>query len=517
MLGGCDKRLKDRTMKKIGILVLASIIGSALTVGAFLLIDRDYGSSVKIEHISKTPVAGAVYTLDHNGEIVPLDFTGIAKEVMPTVVHIKSTQLQNAGNYRYNQDPFRHFFDDDLFRHFFGPDFRYESPQPGQRGPRARVGSGSGVIINAGGYIITNNHVIENADDIEVTLYDNRVFKAKLIGADPSTDLALLRIRGEELPFLPLVNSDEVEVGEWVLAVGNPFNLNSTVTAGIVSAKGRNINILQDRSAIESFIQTDAAINPGNSGGALVNLQGGLIGINTAIASPTGAYAGYGFAVPSNIVGKVVEDLLKYGTVQRGYLGLMIRNVDGNLAREKDLEVTTGVYVDSIAANSAAGEAGVKIEDVITRVDDTQVNTSGELLEIVGRHRPGDKVDLLVNRKGKELEFEVTLRNLEGNTELVEKESAQILDVLGVELEEIDGKTARKLGIDGGLKIVDLRAGKLQRHTDVKKGFIITRVDGQAVKSIDGLTRVLESKKGGVMLEGVYEDYPGTYYYAFGL
>jgi S1-C subfamily serine protease len=268
-------------MKKYVTLIISAVLGSALTIGTFMLFGNNNGNTVKIEHLSGSPVVGATYTVTEDGEVVPLEFTTVSKQVMPAVVHIKSTQVQNTGNsqYRGNPDQFRDFFDDDIFEYFFGPEFRFESPRQQQpRGPQARVGAGSGVIINADGYIVTNNHVIDNADDIEVTLDDNRVFKAKEIGADPSTDIALLQINEKGLPYLPLVNSDDVEVGEWCLAVGNPFNLNSTVTAGIVSAKGRSIHILPDRSAIESFIQTDAAINPGNSGGALVNLQGGLIG-----------------------------------------------------------------------------------------------------------------------------------------------------------------------------------------------------------------------------------------------
>ncbi|MBC35742.1 MAG: serine protease [Bacteroidetes bacterium] len=503
-------------MKKFSLVLIASILGSALTIGIFKFFEIDDSKLLKIEHITDSPVVGAAYTINKKGEIVPLQFTDVAKKVMPAVVNIKSTQLYRVSN-SGQQDPFRRFFDDDIFKHFFGPDFRPESQQPRQRGPQARIGTGSGVIINSDGYIVTNNHVIHNADDIEVTLDDNRVFKAKVIGTDPSTDLALIQIKETDLPYVPLVNSDEVEVGEWVLAIGNPFNLNSTVTAGIVSAKGRNINILQDRSAIESFIQTDAAINPGNSGGALVNLEGGLIGINTAIASPTGSYAGYGFAVPANIVSKVVEDLLKYGMVQRGYLGIIIRDVDGNLAKEKDLKLTEGVYVDSITANSAAGEVGVKENDVITHINDIEVKATAKLLETIGRHRPGDEVLLKINRDGKEKEFIVKLRNQEGKAKFGEKGPEDILEVLGVELEEIDKELSRKLDIEGGVRISKLSAGKLSRQTNIKEGFIITKVDGQKVKTIEKFTDILKDIKGGVMIEGIYEDYPGSYYYAFGL
>jgi len=505
-------------MKRFITFMLAAVLGSALTIGSYKVFESENEQSLKIEHVSNTPVVGAAYTVNKQGEVIPLEFTDVAKEVMPAVVHIKSTILQKT-NYqsRNNGNPFREQFDDDIFRYFFGPNFREESPQQWQKGPEASVAAGSGVIINEDGYIVTNNHVIENADDIEVVLEDNRVFKAKVIGTDPSTDLALIQIKEKNLPYVALVNSDEVEVGEWVLAVGNPFNLNSTVTAGIVSAKGRNINILQDRSAIESFIQTDAAINPGNSGGALVNLKGGLVGINTAIASPTGAYAGYGFAVPANIVSKVVEDLQKYGMVQRGYLGLMIRSVDGNLAKEKDLNVTEGVYVDSIAANSAAGEAGIKVGDVIQEVDEIPVKTSSKLLETIGSHHPGDKVSLKVNRKSKEEEFLVTLRNEDGNEKIVRRDSQKVLDILGVELQEIDRETARKNDVSGGLRVTKLFNGKLKRNTDIKVGFIITKVDGRTIKSVDNFIKYLENRKGGVMIEGVYEDYPGSYYYAFGL
>ena len=286
---------------------------------------------------------------------------------------------------------------------------------------------------------------------------------------------------------------------------------------GFGSAKGRNINILQDRSAIESFIQTDAAINPGNSGGALVNLQGALIGINTASASNTGVYMGYGFAVPANIVSKVVHDLVEYGTVQRGYLGLMIRSVDGTLAREKELDVTRGVYVDSVTVNSAAGEAGIMVGDVILEVDGRQVNTSAKLLEQIARYYPGDKVSLMVDRKGKKAEYQVTLRNQHGKDKIEVREATAMLDLLGVELEEIDRETAAKIDASSGLRITKIKSGKLKHDTDVKEGFIITKVDGKDIGSIDEFTNYLQNREGGVFLEGVYEDRPGKYYYACGL
>lgn len=505
--------------------IISGIIALTISVGAIVVVPElvPGAKTVKIEHVNGAPAKGALYTVDENNEIVPLDFTAVSEKVMDAVVHIKSTQTSNYSargpqQYRQLPDPFRDFFGDDFFRQFFGDpnqgqNHQYESPEQ----PQVRIGTGSGVIINSEGYIVTNNHVISDADDIEVTLHDNRTYKATVIGTDPSTDLALIQIKEKSLPTLPLVNSDDVMVGEWVLAVGNPFNLNSTVTAGIVSAKSRNINILRDQYAIESFIQTDAAINPGNSGGALVNLQGGLIGINTAIASPTGAYAGYGFAVPSNIVNKVVEDLLKYGVVQRGYLGVTIRGVDGNLAKEKDLEVTEGVYVDSVAENSAAIAAGIEEGDVILEIDGNEVNTAPELQEMIARHRPGDEVRLKIDRGGKMMEVKAELKNREGDTKFLAKNRKEIFNVLGAEFEDINKSLARKLDIAGGVKVTKLYPGKFMKHTEMREGFIITKVDGKVVKSAEELAKALENKKGGVLIEGVYEDIPGTYYYAFGL
>ncbi len=495
---------------------LTAFVVTAATIGAYQTWLAP-GKSVRIQHVDATPSQSALYTLDENGQPTPLDFTQTAGFVMDAVVHITSsgTEEVTAGG-----NPFFRFFEDDMWGDLFGqrPNQRNQQQQPRTQ---PRVGTGSGVIIDKSGYIVTNNHVVQGADDIEVTLHDNRSYKATIVGTDPTTDLALIQIKEKDLPSLSFGNSDQVLVGQWVLAVGNPFNLNSTVTAGIVSAIGRSINILQDQYAIESFIQTDAAINPGNSGGALVNLEGNLIGINSAIASPTGAYSGYGFAVPSNIVKKVIEDLLQYGVVQRGYLGATIRSVDGNMAREEGLNVTRGVYVDSVFANSAASKAGLEHGDVITSIDGNAVNTSPELLGRLARYRPGDKLSLGIIRDGKNKSVEVVLNNKSGNPEVAAVDSpATTLDALGVSLQPVDEATADKLGIDSGLRVSKLVPGKkLARETKIREGFIITKVDGNPVKTVDEFNKALNAKRGqgGVMLEGVYQDTPGVYYHAFGL
>jgi Do/DeqQ family serine protease len=477
--------------------------------------------TVKIEHIDKTPSSKTVYTLDAENNIISLDFTRTAEDVVNSVVHIKSTRLYDNDrnpNYEFRNipDPFRDFFGDE-FERFFDQRNRNDRQRGPSNNPPSRVGSGSGVIVSEDGYIMTNNHVIADADDIEVTLHDNRTYKATIVGTDPTTDLALIQIKEKELSKISFVNSDQVKVGEWVLAVGNPFSLNSTITAGIVSAKSRNINILREQYAVENFIQTDAAINPGNSGGALVNLDGGLVGINTAIASPTGVYSGYGFAVPSNIVEKVMEDLLKFGEVQRGVLGIFIRTVDGNLAKEKELDLVQGVYVDSLMEKSAAKNAGIKIGDVILKVNQKEINSTPELQGLIARYRPGEKVELLIKRDGKEKTIEVTLINREGTQSISSRENIEILNVLGAELKDLEMNEAKKLDIDHGDEVTKLYAGKIRKHTQMREGFVITHMDGKAIKSKKDLIKMLESKKGGVMLQGVYKDIPGEYYYAFGL
>jgi len=506
-------------MKKFIKMLVPSIVGSGLTIAVFLLTGLNHTGSHTVQYKQEQfPVHHALYTVKENGEYVPLDFTGVSRNDMNSVVHITSTRkVQPAANQYYNfRGPFGDMFGDDFFKFFWG------EPQQGNTMPRnsepfVQEGAGSGVIISNDGYIVTNNHVVNLADDIEVTLHNNESYKARVVGTDPSTDIALLQIKKNGLHPLVFGNSDLVEVGEWALAIGNPFNLNSTVTAGIISAKGRNINIIDDKSAIEAFIQTDAAINPGNSGGALVNLNGELIGINTAIASPTGAYAGYGFAIPANIVSKVVNDIMKYGVVQRAFLGIMIRDIDGHLIKEENLKTNEGAYVDSLTSKSAAAEAGILEGDVVVKVNDVAIRQSSDLLEQIASHHPGDEVTVTVNRKGKELAYQVKLTNQDGTRKVVAKDQRDIIDVLGASFEEIDHKTAKDLGIDGGVRITGLNDGLLKRETEIQEGFIITGINHEPVNSVNDIRKALEHSKGGVLVQGIYDNFPGELYFAFGL
>lgn len=493
-------------MRRIGSMFLAAVLGSVITVATFQWIDDGDEQKVMMNYTSSVPLSKVAYTVDEEGKPVPLDFTVAAEMVMPAVVHIRSTYV---GSQRPQYEI------PEAFRDFFGPML----PQ----GPQQSQSAGSGVIINSDGYIVTNNHVVKNADKVEVALYDNRTYTAEVIGTDPDTDLAVIKISEKNLPFLSFVDSNQAKVGEWVLAVGNPFNLNSTVTAGIISAKGRSINILQRNTeqgstAIESFIQTDAAINPGNSGGALVNLQGGLLGINTAIASPTGAYSGYGFAVPSNIVSKVVEDLIEYGVVQRGWLGVSITSVNTQLAQEKNLEVRSGAYIQAFADNSSAKEAGLKEGDVVVKIDDKPIRSNTSLIEYIGTRRPGDKVNITVNRDGKELTFPVVLKTREGKIGPVKPEDREALTALGMELEEADDELLEDLGVDHGIVVKSLGNGKLARYTDIREGFVITKVNDRPVKSVKEFYEVLKAKEPGelVILSGTYREVPNSEYnYAF--
>lgn len=505
-------------MNRFTSLLGAALLGSIITVGAVKI--TGIGNSNNTSSSSNFAVPARL-TNFMNSSGTAADFTATAETTMPAVVHIKATEgvktaSRGGRNYRGNggggnMSPFDFFFGDP----FGGGGGSPFDQDYGQQEPS--VGSGSGVIVSNDGYIVTNNHVIRDADKLDVTLYDKRTYSAKVIGTDPSTDLALIKIEDKNLPFLALANSDNSKVGQWVLAVGNPFNLTSTVTAGIISAKGRNIHIIDDKTALESFIQTDAAINPGNSGGALVDMAGNLLGINTAIATPTGTYAGYGFAVPANIVKKVVDDLLDYGMVQRGFLGILIQDVDGEVAQKYDLNVTQGVYVDSLLADGSAANSGLKMGDVITKVDGVTVKSSPELQEQIGRHRPGDKVTISVDRKGSQKDISITLKNKKGNTDVLKKEESKMTEILGAEFEEIDTKEANKLRIKSGVKIKSLsQSGKLARSTDIQEGFIITAIDRKPVATIAEVEKALATE-GGVLIEGIYPGYPNKYYYGFGM
>jgi Do/DeqQ family serine protease len=449
----------------------------------------------KIVEIAQPVVPAAQYTsLPAAPQQQGPDLTVAAERSVHSVVHVKTISSQ-ASNYSGNP----------LYEFFFGP---------GTPGPRQQpvMGAGSGVIITKDGYIVTNNHVIENASNIEVTLNDNRTFEAKLIGTDPATDIALIKIDAEDLPYLEYGNSDELKIGEWVLAVGNPFNLTSTVTAGIVSAKSRNINILrreQGTLGIESFIQTDAAVNPGNSGGALVNTSGDLVGINTAIASQTGSYTGYSFAVPVSIVKKVVADLMEYGKVQRGVLGVSIRDVNSELSKEMELGTTQGAYVVEVIEESGAEDAGIKEGDVIVSVNGEAVTKVSELQEKISRYRPGDKVEVTAIRDGKKKEFNVTLRNIYGSTDVVKADRP--FNLLGASFEEVSKEEKMRLRISNGIMVSSVTSGKF-RDAGIQEGYIITKANRVPINSVEDFRKVVEMVEEGLFLSGIYPNGQVAYY-----
>ena len=422
-----------------------------------------------------------------NGKV--FDFTDAAEKSIHAVVHV--TSKYNLENEDYYRNP--------IYELLFGDG---NSKQPG-------VSFGSGVIISEDGYIVTNYHVVEKSDEIQIVLNDKRTFTAKLIGTDPGTDLALLKVQSAGLPYISFGNSDVIKVGEWVLAVGNPFNLTSTVTAGIVSAKARNINILRDQKhSIESYIQTDAAVNKGNSGGALVNTMGELIGINSAIVSPSGSYSGYSFAIPINIVKKVVADIIKYGEVQRAVLGVTIQDVTSELAKKFDLNKIEGVYIKSVTDDGAAKNAGIKRGDVVLEINKVKVNSTAELTEQVGKYRPGEVVNLTVKRDNKKKQFEVVLRNMHGNTKIFKAE--EFLSILGASFEKLENNEKRRLGIDGGVKVFDIKEGVLKKE-GIKEGFIITNIQGERITDVDDLKNILRQEGVGAEIE-VNGIYPGLRY-----
>lgn len=425
----------------------------------------------------------------HNANYAPqqaIDLTYAAEKSVDAVVHIKTRISSKTNSY------------DDFFGQF-GEYFHQYPPRRNEY-----VAFGSGVIISSDGYIVTNNHVIDGANTISVTFNDKREIEAKTIGVDPNTDLALIKVGEEGLPFLTFGNSDNVKIGEWVLAVGNPFNLNSTVTAGIVSAKARNINILGGRSSIESFIQTDAVVNRGNSGGALVNALGELIGINAAIASHTGVYEGYSFAIPVNIVSKVVNDIMEYGETQRGYLGVQIREIDAEFAEKLGLENVDGIYVAGVVENSGANDAGILEGDIILSINGIATNSTSSLLGLIAQYNPGTVVTVGINRDNRTINYDVTLKNKNGTTLLVKSGDSFYNELLGARLQQVSVNELNDLEIANGLKILDISDGILS-NSGINEGFIITEINGNRVSSQHNLASALnKSHRNIIRLKGLY-------------
>jgi len=460
--------------------ILASIVGALVSASVVMYyIQNQLDANTLNTSIAEHQQQVSFTNYSDSALIVPkgLNFMHAAESTIAGVVHIRATYSVGENSLNPLEGIFK---------------------SPAQS-------SGSGVIISDNGYIVTNNHVIEDANEIEVVLNDNRSYYGKIIGTDPTTDLALLKINATQLNFVPYGNSDQLKHGEWVLAVGNPFDLNSTVTAGIVSAKARNIGILRDKNnlQIESFIQTDAAVNPGNSGGALVNLKGELIGINTAIATPTGNYTGYSFAVPVSLVKKVMDDLLMYGEVQRGLLGIRIRDVDAQLAEATNLNVVNGVFVSDVNDHSAAEDAGIEQGDVIVAINDLPVNNVSELQELVARNRPGDEIKVTYLRNNKSAETNAILKDFEGNATVTEKTYNKVIE--GAVFRDLTVEELEANEIKHGVKIETLQEGKW-KEAGIKEGFIITRIDKLAVANIRDLNNILENKTGGILVEGLYPD-----------
>ncbi|WP_455512401.1 Do family serine endopeptidase [Leyella stercorea] len=448
--------------------------------------------------VNATPAAAAAVPAQ------PVDLTYAAEKSLPSVVHILSTKNSKVQTVEVESDPFSDFFSDP-FGFFGNPQGNGGKQRRSVRTPKQQ-GSGSGVIISADGYIVTNNHVVADADELTVTLNDNKEYSARIIGTDKASDLALIKIDGKNLPAITIANSDDIKVGEWVLAVGNPFNLTNTVTAGIVSAKARSLY----QNGVESFIQTDAAINPGNSGGALVNTRGELIGINAMLYSQTGSFSGYGFAIPTSIMNKVVADLKQYGTVQRALIGIQgqdVKNyVDAKKDKGEDIDLGTmeGIYVAKVTEESAAEEAGMKEGDVITAIDGKPVSKMAELQEVLAKKRPGDKVTVTYLRDKKKATKTVTLKNEKGNTQVVKKAD---LDVLGGNFRAITNAQKEQLNIGYGLEVLKVNSGRL-KTAGITKGFIIQRVNDNAVKTIDDLQNAVKeastSKDPVLYIQGVY-------------
>ena len=475
-------------MKQFTKTLAVAFMGAIIALGISNYFYTDTKESVSAQAIIN-PVNGQ-FTMFNPPEGELPSFTEVAQNAVHSVVHV-NTEYELGGYY----DPLAEMF--------------------GRKSPNQKArGAGSGVIIGSDGYIVTNNHVIESADNIYVTTNTNKTYTATVIGTDPATDIALIKIDESNLPAIEFGNSDQAMVGEWVLAVGNPFNLTSTVTAGIISAKSRNINILrpdQNTFPIESFIQTDAAVNPGNSGGALVNTSGQLIGINTAIASQTGSYSGYSFAVPSRIVRKVANDIMEFGEVQRALIGVSIQNVNQKIADELSLKEVNGVLVTGLTDKGAAIEAGIKEGDVIVAINGEGTLTVPELQEEVSQYRPGDQILVSVVRENKKADYKVILRNKIGTTAIYRKADFDASALLQAELVELDRYQLRKYRLNSGIQIVDFTGDKL-KSLGVKKGFIITHIDRVPVSSKEQVAQLLLNSEDGILLSGIYPGGQKAYY-----
>jgi serine protease Do len=499
-------------MKKIGLTLLTAFVGGAMALGIYKLAENKYADGMSIEDKQKVYFANNPSTAPVVSSAGAVDFTQAAADVTPAVVYIRTTYSDKSNG---QQDQL-----EQMFGQMFGQRMRPQGPQ---------MASGSGVIISPDGYIVTNNHVVAKAEKIQVVTNDHRQFEAKVIGTDPNTDLALIKIEGNGLPIVKLGNSDAVRVGEWVLAVGNPFKLNSTVTAGIVSAKGRQINIIghdednddnpfpvrqQDnptlKKGIESFIQTDAAINPGNSGGALVNTAGELIGINAAIASHTGSYEGYGFAIPINLAKKVLNDIKKYGVVKRGYVGIAFADLSiPEMAQNIKTDKTNGLYVNSLVTGGGAEQAGIKTGDIIVKVEGNTVYESSDLQERVARLQPGDKINLTVLRNGSEKNFAVTLKAdaPAPATAAVSKSATELFNKLGASFQPLNAAQKAKFHINSGIVVTQVRPGGIFDDTEIPVGSVITSINKQPIGSVADMDKVITNLRNGrLIITGYYPD-----------
>lgn len=459
-------------MKKIASIILFSCIGGILTLTGYKVFFEK--EPLVIEQVKEEQSSLVKTSYSKVASFENTDFTEAAEKTLNAVVHVKNTSFKTV------RDPFAEFF------YGYGSGTRKYS----------QIGTGSGVIISSDGHIITNNHVVKQATEIEVTLNDKKTYKAKLVGADASNDIALLKIEAKELPYIIFGDSDHIKVGEWVLAVGNPYNLTSTVTAGIISAKGRDLrgNVTNFGEKItDSFIQTDAAVNPGNSGGALVNTKGELIGINTAITSRTGSFIGYSFAVPSNIARKVVEDLMEYGNVQQATLGVTGAELNSKVAKELDVEQTEGFYISGVNPNSGAEKAGLKEKDIITKVDGVKVKSFADLKGFLNSKRPKDIITLTYLRDGELHTAKVTLL----------KNTIKKVNSLGLHLRDLTKQELKKQGINNGVKIVSISNKDLQYYYGVKSGYIITEINDKKVKTADDVSEILNNRKQGEALKMV--------------